>query len=617
MSNETDSSGDLTFTADMNGTEFNCLSDDISSSRVTNQSFWEITLSNGAPVVAAVLALYFLVAFGWNLFIIITFLTKRKMLREAANILLLNLAIADLMVALTQMLFGIVTESSSEFVFGNTDSVRCGMCNFVGVFFMLVYGVSMHTLAALSFDRFLLLYKPFHYKKWMRQRNTVVLVLIIWFISIFLAIPPTFGFGQIEFNGRFGSCVPRFTGNNLKSNLGNFYYVAYVSLESLFPIITISVCSFWTYWFVNKFLKRNYRRRSFYNRRGLQGEVQQRQEDSRYHHQQQQLVKVFSALLVSTVISWSPVLIVIIVVAALGSADKVPDEVYVVGWICYLSAPVCHPIIESFFVRDMRLVVCKGYRQARGAGSFIARSTTNMFGNKDIEMANKNVDDDNDYVSKRKIKFFGGRNRVLSTVSATTEVTDIPLPTSHDNTPSPSVTKKLKEANEMALRDDVHFREKQSSDVNDSKLSKRITFSDEPRPPSEAGTPVESSMRNGVRKSVLKSPRANARNLLTPVDEIDARNSPDSSSGDGSVFNSPDISPQGEDKDQLLALVTEGADEPVEERTGTGWEGQVDLVPTKDEDPNETITESSDKDTSDLRLLETLHSERRGSLTLV
>ena len=598
-----------------NGTEFNCLSGNISSSTVTNQSFWMITLSDGAPAVATVFAIYFLLAFSWNLFIILTFLNKRKMLREAANILLLNLAIADLTVAMTQMIFSMVTEASEQFVFGRSDVVRCGMCNFVGVFFMLLYGVSMHTLAALSFDRFLLLYKPFRYKKIMTPRNTIVLVLIIWLIAAFLAIPPVVGFGQIEFNGRFGSCVPRFSGENEQTNLRNFYYVAYVALESLFPIITIAVCSFWTYRFVNKFLRRNYRRRSFYNRRTSDGVVQQRQEDTRYHNQQHQLVKVFGALLVSNVVSWFPVLIVVVVIGILGSADSVPDEVYVIGWICFLTAPVFHPIIESFFVKDMRLVVCRGIDKGKRAGSFIARSTTGMFGNKDIESANEKADDQ-EYVSQRKIRFFG--NRRNRTVSVTTEVTEIPTSSYHtSSTPSPEIVKKLQEANKEVATplDIVQLREKEAN-ADSPKTPRRITFSDESPSAQNRGstaeTPVESPLaRNGARKSALKSPLATYGKQLAPVEEGGDADS--ASSADESVFiKSPD-SPQH--KGALVGAVKDG--EPDKPVTVTGFRNGVPPVAAEMDSNEEETSNSNGESSSDLKLLETVYSERRGSLTLV
>lgn len=638
-----------------NDTTFNCLAD-ISSTTISNRTFWEIRLKEGAPVVAVVFVIFFIIAFGWNLFIIITFLSKKRLLREPANILLLNLAIADLMVAMTQIFFSMVTEAALEYVFGQTDAVRCSMCDLTGVLFMLLYGVSMHTLAALSFDRFLLLYKPFRYKKMMTRVTTIVIVITIWVISLILAIPPLVGFGQIEFNRRFGSCVPRFGEENINSGVMNFFYVGYVALESLFPIVTIAVCSFWTYWFINKFLKRNYRRRSFYSSRGRNSMVQQQQEDSRYHRQQQQLVKVFGALLVSNIISWLPVLAVVLAVGAYGGdATKVPDAVYVVGWICYLTAPVVHPIIESFFVKDMRLVVCKGISRVNRASSFIARSTTGMFANKDMEMANEKVEteDDEEYVSQREIKFFRGknngnsnnknkkkkrskkRNRLRSNVSMVTEVTDIPLsemhPGSQGSTPSPETTKKLSEMNHHSSNplssstptaatdggdEDVQFRNK--TEDHTSKPARRITFSDESPPlGGSAETPrgetplAESPLsRNGVRRSALKMPR-DLTTSLTPVGEHDVEDS--NSSADGSVFNPH--SPQQTD------ILIEGDPEPKHD----GMESGTTTVPeygngiSQHRDKLDSQESNESENASDIKLMKTSYDdqERRSSWTLV
>ena len=503
---------------------FNCLADDISSTTISNRSFWQIReeLRSGAPVVAAVFCFFFVVAFVWNLFIIVTFLHKRQLMKVSANILLLNLAIADLMVAVTQMVFSIITESSKEFIFGSSDTIRCRMCDFSGVLFMLVYGVSMHTLAALAFDRFLLLYAPFKYKTIMNRATAVVLVLIIWAIALILAIPPVLGFGQIEFNLSFGSCVPRFGGENPSNGLQNFYYVAYIAIESLFPIITIAACSLRTYLFVNRFLRKGHRRRSFYSRRGSNRVQQQQKEDSKYQQQQKQLIKVFGALLISNVVAWSPVLIVIIA-AGIRGAENIPHEVYVFGWICFLTAPVFHPIIESFFVKDMRIVVNRGILRAKRTGSFIARSTSNMFSAKDLELAHQKLNDENYTPEKRKIMFLGKKNSILSAV---TEVTDINMENS--NTPSPRVEKKLQESNDVTLRNE--------GSQTPAKQGRRITFSDETPPGSTLFLPAESPpVHNGVKKSSLKSPKGS--HILPPLGEIDFGES------NGSVFSSPVASP--------------------------------------------------------------------------
>ena len=333
---------------------------------------------------------------------------------------------------------------------------------------------------------------------------------------------------------------------------------------------------------------------------------------------------MFGALLVSNIVSWFPVILVVVVIAALGGRpEKVPDAVYVVGWVCFLTAPVFHPIIESFFVKDMRLVVCKGITRVNRAGSFIARSTTGMFANKDMEMANEKAED-TEYVSKRKIKFFrrGGskRSRLTSQLSMTTEVTDIPLPSSRNNTPSPSVTQKWEQANRAATAtvDAVQLRDKSSpnddAECFSSKPARRITFSDESPPllhrdeGSVSGETAESPVtRNGVRKSAMKL-SSRDRPSLTPVGEIDPEDS--NSSADGSVFAVP-ASPQN---------LTDGGRGMESDLTLSGYGNRtVQESEQLHEEPGSPSNSNGEGDNaSELKLLETVYdSERRSSGTLV
>ena len=102
---------DTNNTMNLTGGMFNCLSDNISSTSITDRSHWEIqeNLKYGTPYVATVVLIFFLLSFFWNLFIIITYFVKYKLLKQPANIFLLNLAIADLLVAVTTILFSTVT----------------------------------------------------------------------------------------------------------------------------------------------------------------------------------------------------------------------------------------------------------------------------------------------------------------------------------------------------------------------------------------------------------------------------------------------------------------------------------------------------------------------------
>lgn len=433
--------------------DFNCLaSGNLSSTNITAREVWQILdeLHYGTPIVATVLLIFFVISFIWNLFIIVTFLVKRRLLREPGNILLLNLAVGDFLVSITTLFFSAITEIAREFIFGQSDVVRCRFCNFTGVFVMFLLTSSLHTLTALSVDRFLLLSQPFRYKKIMKVWVAVVIVIVIWVISFIIAILPVAGFGQLEFNTRFGYCIPRFTGVNLVSGIKNYYYVLFMVIEAIIVLIVLAITSLWTYRIVAKFLRANFHRRATYKKSN-----EQRDESLHHQKQQKQLVKVFGALFLSNIISYTPVIIVVVIFAAL-PADQVPPEVFIFGWICYLTTPVVHPVIESLFVKDLRLIVQRGKKGLRRASTMILRRSTSLFYKKDLDRANEEMDKDEvTKRSSRKIVFFGNRQQRSINSEMNTTTVSMSAPTESEllqNTPSHSFPNNSGPLDENALR---------------------------------------------------------------------------------------------------------------------------------------------------------------------
>lgn len=462
------------FLNDTNGTNetmepFNCLnSDNISSTNITDQSHWRIQddLLYGTPYVATVVLIFFLLSFFWNLFIIITYFVKYKLLKQPANIFLLNLAIADLLVALTTILFSTVTEIAQEFVLGSTDVVRCGVCNFAGVFLIFLIAVSLHMLAVLSVDRFILLMWPLRYKKIMNRWKALVIVTIVWIIALVIALPPVVGFGQNEFNRNFGACLPRFTGRNPITGLNNFFYAVFVAAEALIPMLVLAFTNVWTYRIVSKFLRRN-----FVRRRTFRGRDNVPEEDRKHHKQQKQLIRVFGALLIAHIISWTPVLIVIVLIFFIPAAS-LPSELYIFGWICYLTNPVFHPIIESFFVKDLRYQVRRAKKTVKRAGSVVYRQSTRLFSRSAMEEANaemeKEVTDGSTTKTKngRKIVFLKQQGRVKSELD--TEMVSMDASTAnHSGQNTPETPKKLKR--KITFSDEEKRKQRQNV-ANDTKM---------------------------------------------------------------------------------------------------------------------------------------------------
>lgn len=405
---------------------FDCRLSTLSSENITQRQHWQVEESRriGVTIVGVLLFLFFLVASVWNLFIIITFFVRHHLLKEPANIILLSMAITDLLICLTTMMFSFVTAFGLEFIFGSNDVTRCAVCSLSGFFFMFVTLVSLHLLAALSVDRFIHLIRPLRYSQIMNRWKAIIICLVLYGLCFLLALLPHLGFGQIEFNTRFASCVPRFT------PISNLYYCAVVGIEVLIPIVALAVTNAWMYRLISKLFKKNFRRRSTYRRKDV--EKGNTEEGQKHQKQQKQLVKVFSALFITNIISYTPTFLVIFIFLALafsGNSDLVPGEVFIFGFLSFLTSPVFHPIVESFFVRELRYQVVRAKKGVRRVSTNIYRQTTQMFSNKALDEANRNIDDGDTTPKskKRAIRFLNGKTVMAERpdVSMVTEMEDL------------------------------------------------------------------------------------------------------------------------------------------------------------------------------------------------
>ena len=331
--------------------EFSCSLDNLNRTAVTDPSYWRIlsSLEDVRFLIAAVEIVFCVIAFVLNLFIIITMLVKYRMLREPANIYLLNLAVVDFLLTVTVVIpFTIVTEVIGEFAFGSSDYTRCAVCDLSGVLLIVFNAASLHTIAALSFDRFLVFANPLTYKRHMTWPKAVLVVVLIWFISFWIGFPPILGFGQFTFNQAFANCHPEWTGDN-------FNYVRYVLFEQFIPIAILLLTNVWTYRFISKYLKKRLVRRTII--RKSEGQEKLNEEKRLYRKKQRYLVRTFTALLIVYVITWTPTIIIAVIANFVRMADILEFAVF--GWICYITNPVVHPIIETFFVKELREEVSK------------------------------------------------------------------------------------------------------------------------------------------------------------------------------------------------------------------------------------------------------------------
>ena len=129
----------------------------------------------------------------------------------------------------------------------------------------------------------------------------------------------------------------------------NTLFTGIIIMETLIPIFIIAITNVWTYKIVRHFLSKNVERKKSF--RNTAEEIDS--EESIHKKQQHQLVKLFGALLVANFITWFPIFIMFFVVL-FTSGNNVPEYLYIIGWLCYLLSPTIHPILESFFIKELR-----------------------------------------------------------------------------------------------------------------------------------------------------------------------------------------------------------------------------------------------------------------------
>ena len=312
---------EMNLTGSNGSQEFSCSMSDLSTSEVVDHSFWILNqdLIFGIPLVAVLKLLVFLLTFITYMFLTVTVIAKRQLRQQKHHPLTINLGIAGVLNSVTILLFGVAFEISpgAEFVYGGSDAVRCGVCSFAGFLFVLFNTILLHTLAANSIVRFVLLVVVFTKMSKHHLRATVVL---IWFISFWIAILPVAGFGLYEFDNDFGACIPRLTGIS-KSGVENRAYVGFLLLEALIPLCVTIFANLVSCRSTLRHVSRTRKKR---NETDLK--------------QVQKFVEIFTAFSVASIL-WIPIIIIAFIIITT-SPETLSREIYVTCWLLYLCNPM-------------------------------------------------------------------------------------------------------------------------------------------------------------------------------------------------------------------------------------------------------------------------------------
>ena len=296
-----------------------------------------------APLLAVIVGLVMVLSFTANTFIVLHTLTHIMTLKQSSAILLFCLALANLIMSVLFMPFQIIAAAAGHWVFGVTPQQKSGMCQFVGFVFGYSTSIAVHTLAALSFDRFLFIVKPMVHKKVMKPWVAWLIVAAISAVAVIFNITPFIGLGEYAFSASIASCLPVWPGHK--------DYVIYILVESIFPLGTIVVTTLWTFIFTRTFIRNHYRRKE-----SLRSE--EKENDHIYNTKIRRVFGIFGSLLVVNVLSFVPYIFISVIGLFVGFAN-IPPAAYTTVLVLYLFSNFTNPLVQSLFRRDLNETLLK------------------------------------------------------------------------------------------------------------------------------------------------------------------------------------------------------------------------------------------------------------------
>jgi hypothetical protein len=116
---------------------------------------------------------------------------RKPHLRTRTNMFILNLACADLGVAVLCMPFSVVTCAQQTWVFGDS------LCQFNGFINIMFAMCSLLTLTAISIEKYFTIVKPLN--RVITRQRAILMLAVTWFEPVLFGLLPLTGFTRYEY----------------------------------------------------------------------------------------------------------------------------------------------------------------------------------------------------------------------------------------------------------------------------------------------------------------------------------------------------------------------------------------------------------------------------------
>ena len=312
-----------------------------SDSNVT-RDLWSVEDKTSGFVAAVFVFLFLVIGLPWNLLVLVT-IVKERLYTRPTVILLLSLLLTDIVLLLFSHPLFIMTGFQGEYIIGNSDQVRCSTCK-LGIIFIHFLLNSIFTISLMSFDRFLFIYKPLHYDRYVTKWRTVVAIAVTWIIAAALSFISLTQFGQFAFTGLYIGCAP-----------SSIHYQILVTAVSVSAHIPVIICNMWICFIAQKNIRAIYKvGRHIEASSNTTRQINEVYQSMKKKQQEKELhlCKVFGTLICFNIISWLPLLVTILIQL---SGVMVSSAAFIAVQVILLSKSTIHPIIETTVLKEVRV----------------------------------------------------------------------------------------------------------------------------------------------------------------------------------------------------------------------------------------------------------------------
>ena len=154
---------------------------------------------------------------------------KVRALQTKANVFILNLAAADLLVAVFNVPVTCVAVIAEDWILGET------VCVITGFITLLTFVASCMALSMISINRYHAIVYWKSYENFYTRRKCTLYVCMTWLMTILVSLPPFFGWAKFDYDPAQSYCFAEWTSS--KS-----YTIFMISVCLLEPISVMTYC---------------------------------------------------------------------------------------------------------------------------------------------------------------------------------------------------------------------------------------------------------------------------------------------------------------------------------------------------------------------------------------